>query len=60
MQLLSLVQVLWMAVGLSIPHLLPITWDGNVLPFVGGSAMAYYGSGFMNTNSNKMRTSTCS
>lgn len=28
--------------------------DGNVLPFVGGSAMAYYGSGFMNTNRNKM------
>ena len=28
--------------------------DGNVLPFIGGSAMAYYGSGFMNTNNNKM------
>ena len=28
--------------------------DGNTLPFVGGTAMSYYGSGFMNTSVNKM------
>ncbi|MBQ3858216.1 SusC/RagA family TonB-linked outer membrane protein [Segatella bryantii] len=28
--------------------------DGQVLPFVGSTAMTYYGSGFMNTNKNKL------
>nr|MBP7471638.1 TonB-dependent receptor [Prevotella sp.] len=28
--------------------------DGQVLPFVGSTAMAYYGSGFMNTSNNKI------
>lgn len=28
--------------------------DGNVLPFVGGTGMTYYGSGFMETNVNKL------
>ena len=28
--------------------------DGNVLPFIGGTGMGYYGSGFMNTNNNKL------
>ncbi|HAT60973.1 MAG TPA: SusC/RagA family TonB-linked outer membrane protein [Prevotella sp.] len=28
--------------------------DGQVLPFTGGTGMAYYGSGFMNTSNNKM------
>lgn len=28
--------------------------DGQVLPFVGGTGMTYYGSGFMNTGKNKL------
>ena len=28
--------------------------DGNSLPFIGGTGMGYYGSGFMNTNNNKL------
>ncbi len=28
--------------------------DGNSLPFVGGTGMGYYNSGFMNTNNNKL------
>ena len=28
--------------------------DGNMLPFIGGTGMGYYGSGFMNTNNNKL------